>query len=348
MYTNMEWWLKIRLRVLNEEVSKREILRETGIHWKTLEKILSHSEPPGYRRQKPVSKPKMGHFEDCIRQILLEDRGVHRKQRHTAKRIFERLQEEGYQGGYTQVKDAVREIKQKNKEVYMPLVHRPGEAQVDFGYALIKECGHLRKVVYFVMGLPYSDAMFVQVFERICTEVFWEGHRRAFEFFGGVPRRISYDNERILVSQILGAHRRKLSPGFLQLQSHYLFKEHFCQVRRPNEKGVVEGMVKFARQNFLVPVPQVHSLEALNEQLLQRCREDLERRLRGKNVSKKVLLEEEGGAFLPLPEMPFDACQKVSTHSTSLSLVRFECNDYSVPVRYAHHPVWLRDILTPG
>ena len=187
MYTDMKWWLKIRQRVLNEEVSKREILRETGIHWKTLEKILAHSEPPGYRRQKPVHKPKLGPYEDRIRQFLLEDRGVPRKQRHTAKRVFERLQEEGYQGGYTQVKEAVREIRQRSQEVFVPLIHQPGEAQVDFGYALIREAGQLRKVVYFVMGLPYSDAMFVQVFERICTEVFWEGHRRAFEFLGGVP-----------------------------------------------------------------------------------------------------------------------------------------------------------------
>ena len=339
MYTDMKWWLKIRQRVLNEEVSKREILRERGIHWKTLEKILAYSEPPGYRRQKPVPKPKLGPYEDRIRQFLLEDRGIPRKQRHTAKRIFERLQEEGYPGGYTQVKEAVREIRGRSQEVFVPLIHQPGEAQVDFGYALIRESGQLRKVVYFVMGLPYSDAMFVQVFERICTEVFWEGHRRAFEFFGGVPWRITYDNERIFVRDILGAHRRKLSHGFLQLQSHYLFEEHFCRVRRASEKGVVEGMVKFARQNFLVPVPQVHHLEQLNEQLAQQCRNDLSRRLRGKSASTEVLLRDDQGALLPLPAAPFDACRKVSTAPNSLSLVRFDCNDYSVPVGYAHHPV---------
>jgi len=182
----------------------------------------------------------------------------------------------------------------------------------------------------------------VQVFERICTEVFWEGHGRAFEFFGGVPRRITYDNEGILIAQILGARQRKFSHGFLQLQSHYLFEEHFCRVRRANEKGVVEAMVKYARLNYLVPVPQVSSLEELNAQLLQRCRQDLKRRLRAQGVSKEELLREDRLAFLPLPAAPLDACRKVSTASNSLSLVRFDCNDYSVPVRYAHHPVLVK------
>jgi len=101
----MEQWTEIRRRVLVEQVSQRQILRETGMHWKTLQKILEHSEPPGYQRDVPFSKPKISPFLDRIRQILAEDRRVPRKQRHTAKRIFERIQQEGYTGGYTQVKE---------------------------------------------------------------------------------------------------------------------------------------------------------------------------------------------------------------------------------------------------
>jgi transposase len=314
-------------------------MRETGIHWQTLEKILTHSEPPGYRRKEAAHQPKLGPYMGRIRQILKEDQKVHRKQRHTAKRIFERLQEEGYAGGYTQVREAVREIRQRTREVFVPLVHHPGEAQVDFGYALVSEAGVLRKVAFFVMVLPHSDAFFVQVFERICMEVFQEGCRRAFEFFGGVPRRISFDNESILIAKILGAHERKASDGFLQLQSHYLFEAHFCRVRRPNEKGVVEAMVRYARTNFMVPIPQVRSLEELNARLRIRCEEELERRLRGKAFRKRELLEADRAEFLPLPASPFEACRRRSTTSTSLSLVRFENNDYSVPVAYAHHPV---------
>ena len=336
----MEQWTEIRRRVLAEGVKKREILRETGMHWSTLEKILRHSAPPGYRLHKDRPKPKIGPYLERIAQILEADKAAPKKQRHTAKRIFERLcAEEGYTGGYTAVKDAVRQIVAVNRDVFVPLVHRPGEAQVDFGHALAKLGGLLHKVVFFVMALPFSDAFFLMAFERECTETFREGHVRAFEYFGAVARRISYDNSRVAISQILGAHSRKLTRGFLELKSHYLFEEHFCNVRRANEKGVAESTVKYARLNFFVPVPEVPDLAALNAYLLQRCREDLKRRLRGQKGTKAELLAEDLQAMLRLPETPLDACRKVSTTASSLSLVRFDANDYSVPVRYAHHPV---------
>lgn len=125
------------------------------------------------------------------------------------------------------------------------------------------------------MTLPHSDAFFVQIFERECTETFWEGHVRAFDYFGAVPSGISYDNSTIAVSQMLTGRQRKLTDGFLQLQSHYLFKEHFCLAARCNEKGVVERIVGYSQENFLVPVPQVSSLEELNARLNASCREDL-------------------------------------------------------------------------
>jgi transposase len=342
VFQDMQLWADIRRRVLVENVSKRQILRETGIHWRTLEKILANPEPPGYRAKAPRGKPKLGPYLDRIARILDEDQGCPRKQRHTAKRIFDRITAEGYQGGYTAVKRAVRELKRVRKEVFVPLIHRPGEAQVDFGYALVNLAGRLRKVAFFVMALPYSDALFVQAFERECTETFWEGHVRGFEFSGGVPRRITYDNSRVMVAKIVGPRQRRLTHGFLQLKSHYLFDHHFCLVQRPNEKGVAEGTVKFARLNFFVPVPQVRDLEGLNAWLLARCREDLRRRVRGNAATKEVLLAEDRAAFVPLPAAPFDACVKRSTAADSLSLVRFDDNDYSVPVRYAHHPVVVR------
>jgi len=125
----------------------------------------------------------------------------------------------------------------------------------------------------------------------------------------------------------------------LQLQSHYLFESHFCRVNRANEKGVAEGVVKYSRLNFFVPVPEAGDLEELNAWLWERCREDLTRRLRGKGGTKAQLLVEDQAAFLPLPPAAFDACRKQSTAASSLSLVRFDNNDYSVPVRYAHHPI---------
>jgi len=336
----MEQWSEIRRRVLIEGVSRRQILRETGMHWRTLQKMLEHSEPPGYRLEQPRPKKKLGPYQGRIEQILQEDQAMPRKQRHTAKRIWERLKEEGYAGGYTAVKDAVRDQTHRNQEVFVPLIHRPGEAQVDFGHALVKMNGTLRKVVFFVMALPYSDAVFVMAFERECTETFWEGHTQAFAFFGGVPRRISYDNTKVAVAQIIGGGReRRLTRGFCQLKSHYLFAHHFCRVARGNEKGVVEGLVKFSRLNFFVPVPQVRDFGELNGYLRRRCEEDRQRRLRGQAGTKAELLKSDQAAFLPLPVAPFDACRMASTTASSLSLVRFDGNDYSVPVRWAHHPV---------
>ncbi|HYB20860.1 MAG TPA: IS21 family transposase [Thermodesulfobacteriota bacterium] len=343
MHTDMEWWTKVRLEVTREGKKKREVLRDEGIGWGTLKKILTHPGPPGYRLQKPRPKLKIGAYLERIAQILEEDKALPKKQRHTAKRIYERIREMGYGGKYTQVKEAVRLLLRVKQEVFMPLIHRVGEAQVDFGYALAKVSGVLRKVGFFVMVLPYSNAFFVMAFERECTESYWEGHIRAFENFGGVPTRISYDNSKVLVSKIIGPQERKLTDGFLKLQSHYLFQEHFCRVGRPNEKGVVEGVVKYTRQNFFVPVPQVRDLEELNAQLAKRCKEDLKRCLRGKAGTKEERLKEDQAAFFPLPAGTFDACRKQPTGANSLSLVRFDDNDYSVPVAYAHH-----DILAKG
>jgi transposase len=336
----MEQWAEIRRRVLVEGVSRRQILRETGMHWQTLAKMLRHSEPPGYRQERPRAKPKLGAYLGRIEQILTEDEGMPRKQRHTAKRVWERLREAGYAGGYTAVKEALQGLRRSRQEVFVPLAHRPGEAQVDFGQALVRINGELRKVAFFVMALPYSDAVFVQAFERECTETFWEGHVQAMAFFGGVPRRISYDNTSIAVSQIVGGGKgRRLTRGFCQLQSHYLFAPHFCRPARGNEKGVVEGLVKFTRLNFFVPVPQVRDLAQLNAKVREQCQGDQQRRLRGQPGSKAQLLQGDQAAFLPLPASAFAACRKESTMASSLSLVRFDRNDYSVPVAWAHHPI---------
>ena len=338
----MDWWTKVRLEVLRGEKSKREVLREEKIHWETLKKILEHCEPPGYRLKEPRPKPKIGPYLERIAQIIEQDKSLPKKQRHTAKRIYERIREMGYEGKYTQVKEAVRELMRVKQEVFMPLIHRPGEAQVDFGYALAKISGVLRKVGFFVMVLPYSDAFFIMAFEHECTESNWKGHAQAFESFGGVPNRISYDNSKVLVSRIIGPRDRKLTDGFLQLKSHYLFREHFCRVRRANEKGVVEGVVKFTRLNFFVPVPQVRDLNELNGKLAEMCQKDLQRRLRGKTGTKAERLKEDQASFLSLPPVAFDSCRKQPTRASSLSLVRFDDNDYSVPVSYAHHEILVK------
>ena len=141
MYTAMDWWRKIRLEVLREESGRREVLRRERMGWDTLKKILKHPEPPGYRRKEPRPKPKIGSYLERIAQIIEDERGLPKKQRPTAKRIYERIRQLGYAGKYTQVKEAVRELLRVRQEVFMPLIHRPGEAQVDFGYALARVSG---------------------------------------------------------------------------------------------------------------------------------------------------------------------------------------------------------------
>ena len=336
----MDQWSEIRRLVLTKQKSKRAICQEYGIHWKTLQKILTHEEPPGYRQRQPRAKPKLDGFLPIIHEILEQDKTAPPKQRHTIKRIFDRLQStHGYQGGITVVGDAVRAWRAGTSEVFMPLSHPPGEAQVDFGEATVILQGKATQVAYFVMSLPLSDALFCQVFPRECTETFQEGHCRAFEFFGGVPTRISYDNSRIAVKTFLRGRGEQPTHEFLRLQSHFLFEHHFCRVRRANEKGCVEGGVGFTRRNFMVPVPQIDDLEEFNEQLINDCRADLQRRLRGQPTTKQGLLDEEQHVLLPLPKQSFEARRVEPAQANSLSLVRFDTNDYSVPTAYAHQHV---------
>jgi len=332
----MEQWSEVRRRVLTGELTKRAARKIYNLHWDTLTKILENAEPPGYRKQQEREKPVLGPFIPLIHEILEADKKAPKKQRHTAKRIFERLREKGYGGGLTVVREEVRRIEQRSAEVFMPLAHRPGESQADFGEATVIYRGRERKIAFFVMTLPYSDALFCQAFPRECTEAFQEGHRRAFEFFDAVPKRISYDNSRIAVSKVISKRDRVLTAGFLQLESHYLYEHHFCLVRRPNEKGHTETLVGFARRNFMVPVPEFDDFEVFNEHLTASCREDLKRKLRGKHGVKSDLLEEERLTMLPLPQNSFEARRTEPCQANSLSLVRFDCNDYSVPTQYAH------------
>ena len=339
----MDQWIELRRQIRNEGVSLRQLERDTGIHRQTLRKIRDHSEPPGYNRTQAVQKSKLGPYLERIKALIRSDKQDHKKQYYTAKKIWEILQSEGFTGGYTIVKDAVREIKKTSKEVFMPLSQPPGEAQVDFGHAVVKFDGILKKVAFFVMSMVHSDTMFVMAFPRECTEAFMEAHVRAFEFFGCIPKRISYDNTRIAITKILTHHKRKHTTEFKRLISHYLFEPHFCNVRRPNEKGIVEGTVKYSRLNFMVPVPQVKDYDELNRLLRDCCKSDLNRILRSKrSLRKKQLLAEDHIAAIALPGDMFDYRKSASTFASSQSLVRYDTNDYSVPVSCAHHQITIK------
>ena len=170
-----------------------------------------------------------------------------------------------------------------------------------------------------------------------------DGHVSAFAFLGGVSRSILYDNTKLAVARILGDGRRKRTRAFTELQSHYLFDDRFGRPGKGNDKGKVEGMVGYMRRNFLVPVPSFESFEALNAHLERRCLARMDARLRGHSESIGQRMERDLEALLPLPEAPYDACEKQAGRVSSLSLVRYRTNDYSAPVAYGH-----RDVLVRG
>jgi transposase len=341
VYTDMENRAQIRRRVLVGDLSRRAACRAYGIHWKTPRKVLTHAGPPGYRRATPKRPAILEPPLPVVHQPLEDDRKAPREQRHTARRLFERLRDEhGYTGGLTIVKDAVRARRRRHAEVFVPLAHPPGEARVDSGEAEVVLDGRPTEVASFVLTLPYSDALPVRAFPRECTEASLEGHVRAFAFLGGVPRRISRDNSRIAVARITGSRDRRVTDASLMLKSHHPFESHFCLVRRPNEKGHVETLVGHARRNFLVPVPALQGgLGGLNARLEADRHADLSRRPRGKPATRAELLAEERAAPPPLPAEAFEAARVEPTSADAPSLVRFDTNDYSVPTEFAHRPV---------
>src|ERR1700675_1611286 len=339
----VELYAQVRFAVQIEGLSRREAARRYGIDPRTVAKMLAFSVPPGYRRSRAPARPKLDPLTGIIDQLLLEDEGRPKKQRHTSKRIFERLRDEhGYAGGITIVKDYVLSRRLRHREVFVPLRHDPGHAQVDFGEALAEIGGVEDKIHFLAMDLPHSDACFVQAYPAETAEAFCDGHNGAFGFFGGVPKSIPYDNTTLAVARILGDGVRQRTRVFSELQSHYVFADRFGRPGKGNDKGKVEGLVGWIRRNLLVPVPRATSLIALNEQLLEGCRRRLGDRLRGHEGRIGERLGQDLAAFHSLPPVAYDACEQKAGRVSSLSLGRYRGTDYSVPTAYGHREVLIR------
>ena len=331
-------YLRVRRAVMVEGMSIQETARTFGLHRDTVRKMLAYSVPPGYRRQSPPRKPKLEPFTGVIDRILEDDLRRPRKQRHTVKRIFERLRDEyGFDGQYTIVKDYVREHRRQTKEMFVPLSHPPGHAQCDFGEALVVIGGIERKAHCFVLDLPPQRRVLREGLSCRDHRGIPGRARFAFAFLGGVPQSTLYDNTKLAVARILGDGRRKRTRAFTELQSHYLFEDRFGL---PG-KGKVEGLVGYVRRNFLVPVPSFESFDALNAYLERRCLNG--RPAQGTYGDHRRAYGAGPGRPLPLPPVAYDACEKQSGRVSSLSLVRYRTNDYSVPVAYGY-----RDVLVRG
>ncbi len=339
MKTMFEYDLVRRLHY-REGLGRHEISRRTGLHREAINKMLRYARPPGYRLTHPRLKTKLGPFLGIIDQILQDDRQAPPKQRHTARRILSRLKEEyGFTGSYTIVKDYVRQQRLRINEVFFPLGQRPGTSQVDFGATRVVIGGREAKAHVFCMALPYRDAIFAKAYPTEALEAVQDGHNAAYASFAGVPPTALYDNTSTAIKAICQGRARDLTDGLLVLRSHYLFTSHFSNVGRANEKGVVERLVGYVRRNFLVPVPRRSSWAALNASHVDQCSKRLSVTAAGKDQTIGELLRQERGTFLPLPAVPFEACRVEKRKATSLSLVRFQTNSYSVPVAYAYREV---------
>lgn len=342
----VESYAAVRRFVFVEGHSRREAARVFGLNRETVAKMCRFSLPPGYTRKGPAAKPKLGPLLSVIDAILEADQTAPVKQRHTAKRIFERLRDEhGFAGGYTVVKDHVRLCRARGRETFVPLAHPPGHAQVDFGEAVGVIGGVRQKIHFLCMDLPQSDACFVKAYPRETTEAFLDGHVSAFAFFGGVPLSILYDNTTIAVAKILGDGKRERTRAFTELCSHYLFRDRFARPAKGNDKGKVEGLVKFSRANFMVPVPHAASFDDLNAMLEERCRAR-QRDHAGRHAETiGERLGADRAALQPLPAVPLEPCEKRSGRVSSMALVRYRTNDYSVPTAYGFQDVVVKGFV---
>lgn len=337
---------QIRRAYLLDGQSQRQIAKERHHSRRAVVAAIADPSTGTYRMTAPRPSPVMDPFKEIVDGWLRTDATAPKKQRHTAHRIYTRLVEEcSFTGAEPTVRRYVRlrRAELEVPEAFLLLEYAPGlDAQCDFGEADVLLEGQPTTAQLFCMRLCYSKVAFVCAFPHQRQEAFLEGHRLAFEFFGGVPRRIWYDNLKPAVQKILTGRRREEQQAFIAFRSHYLFDSRFCTPGEGHEKGLIENFVGYARRNFLVPVPQAPTWDALNAELVARCRADAARRLRGESKTIQELWNAERGALLPLPAHAYPCCRTVPSRVNRFSLVTFETNRYSVPCEYAGRQVLLK------
>jgi transposase len=258
--------------------------------------------------------------------------------------------EHQFQGAESTVRRFVRLRKEileiGRPDVFIPLEFGPGQdGQVDFGEAQVIVAGEHLVAQYLLMILGYSTLPFVMAFPHQRQEAFFEGQVAGFSFFGGVPRRLWYDNLTQAVQRVLEGHNRKEQQAFVSLRSRYLFESRFCTPGQGHEKGLVENQVGYVRRNFMVPVPEAATWAELNAQLLARCEQLKEHRRRGEQQTIGERWAEERPSLLPLPAKPFECCVYFPTQANHESLVPFDGNAYSVPTKYGNRKVMVKGFV---
>ncbi len=344
MIITMKDYKEIRQRFQAGE-SQRSIARALNISRNTVAKYCSGDSVPWqrkpYKRNSPVLTDEMVSFiRFCLEQD--EQEGL-KKQKHTARRIYDRLvDEKGFTGGESTVRRKVRELKAVIPDVFIPLEFDPGEAlQIDWGEAFAYIRGFRESINLFCARLCYSCRPVVLAYHRQNEESFLDAFVRTFEILGGTPEKVIFDNARVAVKDGFGSHAKKQA-GYTALTAHYGFDALFCNPAEGHEKGLVEGLVGWARRNIMVPVPHVDSMEELNTLLLERCTQYGSHTIRGRHGTVADLFLEEAPKLHPLPGYRFETAKSINTRVDSFSTVRFRTNRYSVPVRYAGKQVGIK------
>jgi transposase len=346
-----ETWVSIRLLHVRQGKSKSWLAKEFGLSRNTVAKYLKVPEAPSYRIVQARERPVFSKWEEHVRAILKEDQNAPRKQKHTANRVYQRLVNEyGYTGSARTVRYVVAEIRNKpSKSTFLPLQFEPGkDAQVDFGESYAEIAGVLTKVYSFEMRLNYSRKKFAMAVRALNMESFMEAHVQAFEFFQGIPSRLTYDNLSLAVVKVGKGKQRTLTKKFKELMGFYTFEANFCTPGKEgaHEKGGIEGSIGFSRRNWMVPVPKVASIEELNGRLLVYCQEDGNRTVSGQEERIEEAFIKERPLLLKLPQRRFDAstprqCVIADTYQT----VVYDGNRYSVPSKYVGRPLRVRAYL---
>ena len=324
----------IRHLVLNQEKGIRETSRELGVSRNTVRKYLKESEP--VRREGSRAHPVLDLVSSRIDDLLEEWRSrTTPKQRVTGVRVLRQLREEGYQVGITTVRNYLREKRRQHQEVFVPLVHRPGdEAQVDFFEVSVDVDGHRRKAWKFLMRLMYSSRDFVWLYDRCDQLSFLDGHVRAFEHFGSVPRRLVYDNLTAAVKRRAGVWRQ-LTERFQALASHYCFEPCFARPGEGHDKGGVEGRGKGIRLQHMTPIPSGQSLAELSVALQEQIDQMAQTQRNAQGLSVMQRFDEDRHSMLPLPATTFEARLFVALSVNRKSQVSVEGVKYSTPSRWA-------------
>lgn len=317
--------------------SQREISKNLHISRNTVSKYCEGNTVP-WERKVPERDASVLTDEvlEFIKACLEEDERENiKKQRHTAKRIYDRLvTERSFTGGESTVRSKVKELKNCQPKVFIPLVFSPGEAaQVDWGECTVYLSGEKITVNIFCSRLCSSCAPIVFGYRRQNEESFLEAFVKTFRYYSGVPEKVIFDNGKVAVKDGFGSHAKKQA-GYTALSAHYGFDALFCNPAEGHEKGLVEGLVGWARRNILVPVPRIESIEELNCLLEQRCVEYLSHHIEGKPESVGEMFSKEKSALRQLPRYEFETAKMAEVRVGSYSTVRFDTNDYSVPVAY--------------